>query len=110
MCLSYNAGGEWDYVILSTVRSLPKHSIEKNPTEGWCFRNMGFICDTHQINVALTRARMGLIIVGNYCAKRSKHNSCFDVFVCVCSNVMLSIVTRLEMFYYFKTCKLVNIV
>nr|KAG5702195.1 hypothetical protein BaRGS_033907 [Batillaria attramentaria] len=57
-------GGEWDYVILSTVRSLPSYKIEPNPTHGWCRQNLGFITDRNQVNVALTRARKGLIIVG----------------------------------------------
>lgn len=60
------AGSEWDYVILSTVRSLPKSSIEKKPTKGWKRRHLGFITDTHQINVALTRAKKGLIIIGKF--------------------------------------------
>ncbi|XP_045159228.1 helicase with zinc finger domain 2-like isoform X2 [Mercenaria mercenaria] len=58
-------GGEWDYVIFSTVRSLPDYKIESNPTLGWCKHNLGFITDQNQINVALTRARKGLIIIGN---------------------------------------------
>lgn len=57
-------GGEWDYVIFSTVRSLPDYKIEKNPTYGWCKHNLGFITDENQVNVALTRARKGLIIIG----------------------------------------------
>jgi len=59
-------GNEWDYVILSTVRSLPRYEIDPRPSYGWRLANLGFICDPHQINVALTRARMGLIIVGLY--------------------------------------------
>ncbi|XP_076463379.1 3'-5' exoribonuclease HELZ2-like isoform X2 [Babylonia areolata] len=58
-------GGEWDYVILSTVRSLPSYKIEPNPTLGWCRSNLGSITDCNQVNVALTRARKGLFIVGN---------------------------------------------
>ncbi|CAG2250013.1 unnamed protein product [Mytilus edulis] len=58
-------GGEWDYVIISLVRSLPDYRIEPNPTLGWCKQNLGFITDEHQTNVALTRARKGLIVVGN---------------------------------------------
>ena len=66
-------GGEWDYVIFSLVRSLPEYRIEKNPTLGWCFQNLGFIIDMHQINVALTRAKKGLFIIGriylNFCSR-----------------------------------------
>ncbi|XP_025109737.1 helicase with zinc finger domain 2-like [Pomacea canaliculata] len=58
-------GDECDYVVLSTVRSLPSYKIEPHPTQGWCRQNMGFITDQNQVNVALTRARRGLIIVGN---------------------------------------------
>ncbi|XP_062574963.1 helicase with zinc finger domain 2-like [Saccostrea cucullata] len=58
-------GGEWNYVIFSTVRSLPRYRIEGNPTLGWRKKSLGFISDEHQINVALTRARRGLIIIGN---------------------------------------------
>jgi len=60
------AGGEWDYVIMSTVRSLPSYKIEPNPTHGWCRQNLGFITDRNQVNVALTRARRGLFIVGEF--------------------------------------------
>ncbi|XP_069128073.1 3'-5' exoribonuclease HELZ2-like isoform X1 [Argopecten irradians] len=58
-------GGEWDYVIFSTTRSLPHYKIEHNPTLGWCKQNLGFITDEHQIDVALSRARKGLFIIGN---------------------------------------------
>ena len=51
-------------MILSLVRSKPVYEIEKAPSIGWCKRNMGFIIDEHQMNVALTRARLGLIIIG----------------------------------------------
>ncbi|XP_046355461.2 helicase with zinc finger domain 2-like [Haliotis rufescens] len=64
-------GGEWDYVILSTVRSLPPYKIERRPTLGWRRQNLGFITDANQINVALTRARKGLIIIGNVNLLRS---------------------------------------
>ena len=58
------AGDEWDYVILSTVRSLPEYQIDENPSQGWLKHNLGFILDHNQINVAITRARKGLIIIG----------------------------------------------
>ena len=59
------AGAEWDYVILSTVRSLPQYEIDPYPSPGWFSEKLGFVADSHQINVAITRARHGLIIVGN---------------------------------------------
>lgn len=57
-------GSEWDYVLLSTVRSLPEIEIERRPSLNWKRKNLGFVADPHQINVAITRARKGLIIVG----------------------------------------------
>ena len=58
-------GRESEVVILSTVRSIPKVQIESNPSQSWIQRHLGFITDEHQINVALTRAKKGLIIIGN---------------------------------------------
>ncbi|KAI5170015.1 hypothetical protein PAEPH01_1176 [Pancytospora epiphaga] len=47
-------GKEADVVILSTVRET----------------GLGFVCDFRRINVAITRARYGLIILGNYSCLR----------------------------------------
>ncbi len=58
-------GGEWNYVILSTTRTLPSCEINKKPTIGWRKKHLGFLTDEHQINVALTRAKRGLFIVGD---------------------------------------------
>ncbi|KAK3577500.1 hypothetical protein CHS0354_026454 [Potamilus streckersoni] len=85
-------GGEWDYVIFSTVRSLPVHEIESTPSLGWCAEKLGFILDRHQINVALTRAKRGLIIVGNknllMCDRVwKKLVQQYEVFNCVVSSV-----------------------
>nr|KAG5696344.1 hypothetical protein BaRGS_028339 [Batillaria attramentaria] len=38
-------------------------SQEPHPTHGWCRQNLGFITDKNQVNVALTRAKKGIIIV-----------------------------------------------
>lgn len=51
-------------MIFSLVRSLPDYKIEKFPTRGWCLKNLGFITDEHQINVAITRAKKGLFLIG----------------------------------------------
>ncbi|CAH1274496.1 HELZ2 [Branchiostoma lanceolatum] len=58
-------GSEWDYVIFSTVRSLPSYEIEQNPSPSWLRKYLGFIMDQNQINVAITRAKRGLCIIGN---------------------------------------------
>ena len=57
-------GSEKNYVILSLVRSVPKREIERNPSRSWLMEHLGFLTDEHQINVALTRAKRGLCIVG----------------------------------------------
>nr|XP_054758115.1 helicase with zinc finger domain 2-like [Lytechinus pictus] len=58
-------GSEWDYVVLSTVRSMPQIEIDDKPSRGWQRKHLGFIMDENQMNVALTRAKRGLIIIGN---------------------------------------------
>lgn len=66
-------------MIFSLVRSLPEYRIEPQPTLGWCKQNLGFITDEHQINVAMTRAKKGLFIIGKiklmrYLILRRIHN------------------------------------
>ncbi|XP_078482070.1 3'-5' exoribonuclease HELZ2-like [Ciona intestinalis] len=58
-------GSEADYIILSTVRSGAPIGSEFTHDRGWVYRNIGFVADDHQINVAITRARLGLCIIGN---------------------------------------------
>ncbi|XP_068761024.1 3'-5' exoribonuclease HELZ2-like isoform X3 [Montipora capricornis] len=58
-------GSEWDYVIISLVRSMKKDEIDLEPTQSWLQEHLGFLTDEHQMNVALTRARRGLCIIGN---------------------------------------------
>ena len=61
---SFKLGNEKDYVILSLVRSLPKCDIEFNPSKTWLSENVRFVMDENQVNVALTRAKQGLVIIG----------------------------------------------
>lgn len=77
-------GGEWDYVILSTVRSLPPYMIEQHPSDGWCSQYMGFVVDRNQINVALTRARRGLIIVGELIVRMLIVKKCWFGYMFLC--------------------------
>jgi superfamily I DNA and/or RNA helicase len=60
------AGSEWDYVILSTVRSVPENDIPDKTDKYWRRKYIGFVTDEHQINVAITRASKGLIIIGQF--------------------------------------------
>ena len=64
------AGDEYDVVILSTVRSLPLSEIKDSKfvqaDYKWKNENLGFVRDPHQINVAITRAKYGLIIIGEH--------------------------------------------
>ena len=59
-------GSEWDYVILSLVRSLSKDEIDPEPSLYWLREHLGFLRDEHQMNVGITRARKGLCIIGMY--------------------------------------------
>lgn len=52
-------GREFDIVVLSFVRSFPI------PNEGEPYKKVGFLDDIRRLNVALSRARKKLILVGN---------------------------------------------
>ena len=53
-------------MVMSTVRSLPHCDIDPKPTDGWRKKYLGFISDANQVNVALTRAKRALFIIGRY--------------------------------------------
>ncbi|KAM9364493.1 3'-5' exoribonuclease HELZ2-like [Pholidichthys leucotaenia] len=63
--ITKSQGSEWRYVIISTVCSLPSKEIEQEPDGGWFSKHLGFVGDSNQINVAITRAKEGLCIIGN---------------------------------------------
>jgi len=63
-CFHSISGSEWDYVIISLVRSLKKDEIDPEPPQSWLGEHLGFLRDEHQMNVGLTRARRGLCIIG----------------------------------------------
>ena len=55
-------------MILSTVRSQPVEEIRNHdlvqPDRRWLRDHLGFLTDSHEINVGITRAKYGLIIIG----------------------------------------------
>ena len=63
-------GREFGFVILSTVRSQPRRTISNRravqPDRKWLLDHLGFVTDKHQICVGITRAKHGLIIVGEF--------------------------------------------
>ncbi|XP_032805667.2 3'-5' exoribonuclease HELZ2 [Petromyzon marinus] len=63
--ITKSQGSEWRYVLLSTVRSCSLDEFKANPSRGWQISRLGFIIDENQVNVALTRAKEGLCIIGN---------------------------------------------
>ena len=67
--ITFPVGSECDFVIISLVRSLPNSLIDHEPDGGWLRENLGFVTDEHQINVALTRAKRGLCIIGKISQK-----------------------------------------
>ena len=85
--VSLFAGREFDYVVLSTCRSVSRSEVEKMPTDDWLQRHLGVTADFHQINTALTRVKNGLIITGESCPVSQQECVCVGGCVCVCACV-----------------------
>jgi len=65
-------GSEWDYVVLSTVRSSSSSSSSPlaaaSRAKGRLHdarRRLGFLADEHLLNVGITRSRLGLVVLGD---------------------------------------------
>ncbi|CAL5397417.1 unnamed protein product [Camellia sinensis] len=90
-------GQEREVIIVSTVRSTAKHNgFDKT----YC---LGFLSNPRRFNVAVTRAKSLLIIVGNPHIVSKKHKLCSNmlveyvaetVVVCVCGTVLTTTPTK----------------
>ncbi|KAK7002884.1 helicase with zinc finger domain 2-like isoform X1 [Biomphalaria glabrata] len=60
-----SVGQESQYVILSTVRSVPPSRIEYPPSQDWICDHLGVMSEPRCINLAITRARTAFYIIGN---------------------------------------------
>ncbi|XP_056887023.1 helicase with zinc finger domain 2 isoform X3 [Takifugu flavidus] len=63
--ITKSQGSEWRYVIISTVCSVTDVELESNTDGAWLSKHLGFVGDPNQINVAITRSKEGLCIIGN---------------------------------------------
>jgi len=48
----------------ATEATMPTSALNPETAKAWNNKNLGIIADKHQINVAITRARKGLVIIG----------------------------------------------
>ena len=61
------SGSEADYVVLSMVRSKQiKNKTAVLADRKWRMENLGIVADSHHLCVALTRARFGMVIIGEF--------------------------------------------
>uniref|UniRef100_A0A8C0N713 DNA2/NAM7 helicase-like C-terminal domain-containing protein n=1 Tax=Canis lupus familiaris TaxID=9615 RepID=A0A8C0N713_CANLF len=64
--ITKSQGSEWRYVLVSTVRTCQESDLDQRPTKSWLKRFLGFVVDPNQVNVAITRAREGLCVIGDH--------------------------------------------
>ena len=64
--LCHSPGSEADFVVLSTVRCKPLDELADVTDKHWLMDNLGHVTDSHRLCVALTRARYGLVIIGEF--------------------------------------------
>lgn len=62
--MSSSLGSQWRYVIISTVCSVSEEELECEKDRAWFSKHLGFVGDDNQINVAITRCKEGLCIIG----------------------------------------------
>ena len=53
-------------MVLSTVRCKPLDELKDETDRQWMMDNLGHVTDSHRLCVALTRARYGLVIIGEF--------------------------------------------
>lgn len=53
-------------MVLSTVRCKPLDELKDETDKHWMMENLGHVTDSHRLCVALTRARYGLVIIGEF--------------------------------------------
>ena len=59
-------GKAFDYVLLTTVRWCPASKIDRVPSIPWKRRRLGDLLEKGFVTMAMTRARKGLVIVGEF--------------------------------------------
>ena len=69
-------------MVLSTVRCKPLDELADVTDKHWLLDNLGHVTDSHRLCVALTRARYGLVIIGEFLLSAySTCNLCFPALL-----------------------------